>query len=75
MPVTVKMAKFFRPGLNVDVDNASPIEEISKANSYKGFYGRVRRIVLKKEDGEPMVIFDYGNVPTLFLLYKCPKGF
>jgi hypothetical protein len=72
----VRLTGDFMCGIHIDVDNAIPLDTISKYNNYKGFYSKLRRVLLKDDYNNPEAIFDFGGIdePVLLIMLKNNKG-
>lgn len=70
--ITVKFGSFFNHGINLNLDEFSTIIREFKTLNYKGFYGRINKMSLSRENGEHLVIFDCKNEieSYLILFYK-----
>lgn len=72
----VSRSNDFMTDVSVEVDNISSLERIYKPNHYKGFYGRVKRVLFRDSKGVPQIIFNFKSKdePTMMLFFKNSKG-
>ncbi len=77
MPITIKSDYSFKNLMEIDVGTDSKIEKQIKGPNYKGFYGKIKRMALRNENGGDQILFNYvgGPTPTLCLVYKGHKSF
>lgn len=77
LPITIKSTYSFKNLMEIDVGTGSKIEKQIKGPNYKGFYGKIKRMALRNENGGDQVLFNYvqGPTPTVVLVYKGHHSF
>lgn len=73
-PVNVKYRLVFNKEINVKLCCDSEIYSYSEDNIYKGFQGKVKRMVFEDSNDEPQIIFDFYDGPEPTSLYFFKKG-
>jgi hypothetical protein len=77
LPITIKNTYSFKNLMQIDIGTDSKIEKQINGPNYKGFYGEIKRMALRNENGGDQILFDYvrGPTPTVCLVYKGHNSF
>ena len=70
--ITVQFKLPFQNHLTVNINERSVIEKPIESTNYRGFFGKINKMSFSSNEGEHLILFDYGNTEqsTLFLMYK-----
>ncbi len=74
--ITTKNILPFNNHLYVDINKNAPIELIKSSDNYHVYYGSLTKMLLSGENKEPLVYFDFINVPkTIITFYRMKDRF
>ncbi|HVW99108.1 MAG TPA: hypothetical protein VHA52_01495 [Candidatus Babeliaceae bacterium] len=74
--ITIKYGFKLKESLKIALNKASQIDSTFKTSHYKGFYGKINKMLLMNEDDKPQVLFDYSSKQQYGLPHwrRCSAG-
>ena len=68
--------KFANNKMEVNLDNATDIYKTFDTINFKGFLGKINKMVFSNDKEDPLILFEYNNASrALFLMYKTKYKF